>query len=104
MKRKWMLATGSLLLCLFLSGCGPNVETVGGGPWPRYKEPDPITWTDVELNQLDQIKTYAPDVLKKVQAQDHSWRAIVQEHNKQALKHNQHMLEVLNLKPEDVQP
>lgn len=85
------LLIGSLIC---LAGCN-DMKAFGVSPWPIYKEPAPLTFSADEQAALVKFATEQPELFKKIQGQSHSYRAIVQTHNKKALEINKKQLEAL---------
>src|ERR1041385_670603 len=82
------------ILTLFLSGCG-SVQSFGVGPWPVYKEPDPLSFDDNDRAALEAFALEHPDLFQRIQGQAHSYRAIVREHNRRAKEMNLRQLKTI---------
>jgi hypothetical protein len=96
MKPVQILLIGSALL-MTLAGClgSGDLKAYGVAPWPIYKEPDALNFTDAEKATLTKFAADNAELFKKIQGQSHAWRAIVQAHNKRALEINQNQLKAL---------
>ena len=93
----------SLCLCLllFLCGCG-NVQSFGVGPWPVYKEPEALSFDENDRAALQAFALEHPDLLKRIQGQAHSYRAIVREHNRRAKEMNLRQLKTIGFDEESI--
>ena len=93
-----------LCLCasvVVLSGCG-SVQSFGVGPWPVYKEPDALTFSDDERSALETFAHDHPDLFKRIQGQAYSYRAIVREHNRRAKEMNLRQLKTLGFDEDSI--
>ncbi len=84
----------ALSLVLLLSGCS-DAKSFGVGPWPVYAEPPPLQFTSTEQAELESFARDHAALFKRIQGQAHSYRAIVQEHNKRAKEMNLCQLKAL---------
>lgn len=95
----------SLVALFALSGCigGVNAKSLGAGPWDVIPEPPPLNLTADENAQIDKWAAENAALWKKIQAQDHAWRAGVQTHNKLALAHNTQTLKDMGFDKQSAQ-
>jgi len=84
----------ALSFLLILSGCS-DAKSFGVGPWPVYAEPPPLQFTSAEQTELESFARDHAALFKRIQGQAHSYRAIVQEHNKRAKEMNLRQLKAL---------
>ena len=83
-----------IALTLLCAGCN-NPQSFGIGPWPVYTEPAPIAFSPEEQAELQSFAKDHAAVFKKIQAQEHSYRALIQEHNARAKAMNRKQLQTL---------
>jgi len=88
-------------LMLFLSGCG-SVQSFGVGPWPVYKEPDALTFTDDERAELETFAHDHSELFKRIQGQANAYRAIVREHNRRAKEMNLRQLKTIGFDEQSI--
>jgi hypothetical protein len=93
---KWLLC-----FLLFLSGCG-SVQSFGVGPWPVYKEPDPLSFDDNDRAALESFAHDHPDLFKRIQGQALQYRAILREHNRRAKEMNLRQLKTIGFDEESI--
>jgi len=99
---KWKIGLlGSVAMLLCLSACS-NPQSFGIGPWPVYAEPPPLEFTPAEQAALKLFARNNPELFKRIQGQAHSYRAIVQEHNKRAKEMNKKQLKTLGFDDEAI--
>src|ERR1041384_6828416 len=85
----------TLVVCMVgIAGCG-SIQSFGVGPWPIYTEPQPLEFSDTEKQELATWAAQDPALFRRIQNQEHSYRAIVREHNKQAREMNLRQLRAL---------
>ena len=99
MKHRYKFAAS--ILILLLSGCS-DAKSFGVGPWPVYTEPPPLQFTPAEQTELETFARDHAALFKRIQGQAHSYRAIVQEHNKRAKEMNLRQLKALGFDEESL--
>lgn len=93
---------GSLVLAaVFLTGCA-DIKSIGGGPIPVYHLPDKLAFTPEEATTLGTWVYTHPELFRKIQDQEHAYRAILQSHNKWAKETNRKRLEAMGFKDSDL--
>ena len=68
---------------------------MGMGRWPTYAPPPALVFSAPEATLITKWSQESPELFKKLQVHNNQWAAIVNTHNKEAIKVNLTQLEKL---------